>query len=210
MIAIIYLSSSVNFSNKFNFNFIVINVSLTPNSLHCVSNNIVSVMQCNTLMSIIFIIPRFIMLKYEVFGTFMTGVFKTIDSTGGSLLHTSPCTFISIKFHSSIISYFIISSFHHFIISSFHSSIISYLLSLISYFIISFIFFIIIFIIFFIISFIISLIFFINSFYFITFISFLLSSFCYFLLYVCFKTTIDNSLITIVDNYNLKPLILML
>ena len=133
MIAIIYLSSSVNFSNKFNFNFIVINVSLTPNSLHCVSNNIVSVMQCNTLMSIIFIIPRFIMLKYEVFGTFMTGVFKTIDSTGGSLLHTSPCTFISIKFHSSIISYFIISSFHHFIISSFHSSIISYLLSLISY-----------------------------------------------------------------------------
>ena len=178
MIAIICLSSFVNFLNKFNFNFIVINVSLTPNSLHCVSNNIVSAMQCNILMSIIFIIPRFIMLKYEVFGTFMTGVFKTIDSTGGSLLHTSPCTFISIKFHSSIISYFII----------------------------SFIFFII----FFIISFIISLIFFINSFYFITFISFLLSSFCYFLLYVCFKTTIDNSLITIVDNYNLKPLILML
>lgn len=109
MIAIICLSSFVNFLNKFNFNFIVINVSLTSNSLHCVSNNIVSAMQCNTLMSIIFIIPRFIMLKYEVFGTFMTGVFKTINSTGGSLLHTSPCTFISIKFHSSIISYFIIS-----------------------------------------------------------------------------------------------------
>lgn len=84
-------------------------VSFSLNSLHCVSNNIVSAMQCNTAMSIIFIIPRFIMLKYEVFGTFMTGVFKTINSTGGSLLHTSPCTFISIKFHSSIISYFIIS-----------------------------------------------------------------------------------------------------
>lgn len=84
-------------------------VSFSLNSLHCVSNNIVSAMQCNILMSIIFIIPRFIMLKYEVFGTFMTGVFKTINSTGGSLLHTSPCTFISIKFHSSIISYFIIS-----------------------------------------------------------------------------------------------------
>lgn len=107
MIAIICLSSFVNFLNKFNFNFIVINVSLTPNSLHCVSNNIVRVMQCNTAMSIIFIIPRFIMLKYEVFGTFMTGVFKTIDSTGGSLLHTSPYTFINLKFHNHIIFYFI-------------------------------------------------------------------------------------------------------
>lgn len=82
-------------------------VSFSLNSLHCVSNNIVSAMQCNILMSIIFIIPRFIMLKYEVFGTFMTGVFKTINSTGGSLLHTSPCTFINLKFHSIIISYFI-------------------------------------------------------------------------------------------------------
>ena len=107
MIAIIYLSSFVNFLNKFNFNFIVINVSLTLNSLHCVSNNIVSAMQCNTMMSIIFIIPRFIMLKYEVFGTFMTGVFKVFDSTGGSLLHTPHSTFINLKFHSIIISYFI-------------------------------------------------------------------------------------------------------
>lgn len=107
MIAIICLSSFVNFLNKFNFNFIVINVSLTLNSLHCVSNNIVSAMQCNTMMSIIFIIPRFIMLKYEVFGTFMTGVFKVFDSTRGSLLHTSHSTFINLKFHSIIISYFI-------------------------------------------------------------------------------------------------------
>lgn len=107
MIAIICLSSFVNFLNKFNFNFIVINVSLTSNSLHCVSNNIVSAMQCNMMISIIFIIPRFIMLKYEVFGTFMTGVFKTIDSTGGSLLHTSPITFINLKFHNRIIFYFI-------------------------------------------------------------------------------------------------------
>lgn len=107
MIAIICLSSFVNFLNKFNFNFIVINVSLTLNSLHCVSNNISCVMQCNTAMSIIFIIPRFIMLKYEVFGTFMTGVFKLFDSTGGSLLHTSPITFINLKFHNRIIFYFI-------------------------------------------------------------------------------------------------------
>ena len=107
MIAIICLSSFVNFLNKFNFNFIVINVSLTLNSLHCVSNNIVSAIQCNILMSIIFIIPRFIMLKYEVFGTFMTGVFKTINSTGGSLLHTSHRTFINLKFHNRIIFYFI-------------------------------------------------------------------------------------------------------
>lgn len=107
MIAIICLSSFVKFLNKFNFNFIVINVSLTPNSLHCVSNNIVSAMQCNILMSIIFIIPRFIMLKYEVFGTFMTGVFKTVNSSGGSLLHTSHRTFIYLKFHNRIIFYFI-------------------------------------------------------------------------------------------------------
>lgn len=107
MIAIICLSSFVNFLNKFNFNFIVINVSFSLNSLHCVSNNISCVMQCNTMMSIIFIIPRFIMLKYEVFGTFMTGVFKTINSTGGSLLHTSPITFINLKFHNRIIFYFI-------------------------------------------------------------------------------------------------------
>lgn len=82
-------------------------VSFSLNSLHCVSNNISCVMQCNTAMSIIFIIPRFIMLKYEVFGTFMTGVFKLFDSTGGSLLHTSHSTFINLKFHSIIISYFI-------------------------------------------------------------------------------------------------------
>lgn len=82
-------------------------VSFSLNSLHCVSNNIVSAMQCNTAMSIIFIIPRFIMLKYEVFGTFMTGVFKLFNSTGGSPLHTSHRTFIYLKFHNRIIFYFI-------------------------------------------------------------------------------------------------------
>lgn len=117
MIVIICLSSFVNFLNKFNFNFIIINVSLSLNSLHYVSNSIINVMQCNMMISIMFIIPRFIMLKYEVFGTFMTGVFKTIDSTGGSLLHTSPYTFINLKFHTTIISLFISLFISYFIFS---------------------------------------------------------------------------------------------